>query len=330
MDGGGRQPAVGPGAGAARARARPRTTRGRAVTALAAADPATPAILLRQAAVVVALSTRVGQLGPAEVRAAQRDLFEEEEGYWRKTAAEVVPPRPGPAGAALGPGHRRHRRPWTAGQRRRHRAAPGAGAGAGRGRPAGPARRVVARPVRQGRASRPTPAPRLPSWLADRMPGGTDRTGISWTVAALNVDRQATSTLAQLAIDVHRDVWLNRAPAARDGNGRRHRAVAHRAAPPVGRGRAGRRGAGLAHPGARARAGPTWRRSATPSRTRPGRCRRTAIVLARRQLDGGRHRRGPGRLMLTLGARYSELGAVARRPRATPSWRWPSSAGWPS
>ncbi len=65
---------------------------------LATADPASAAVLLRQAALVVALSTRVGQLGPAEVRSALRDLFEEEEGYWRRAASEVIAPgQPTPA-----------------------------------------------------------------------------------------------------------------------------------------------------------------------------------------------------------------------------------------
>src|SRR5262245_8511340 len=69
-----------------------------AVTTLAYADPLTPSVLLRQAALVVALSTRVGQLGPVHVRDAMRDLFEEQEGYWWRTAAEVaLPGQPPPA-----------------------------------------------------------------------------------------------------------------------------------------------------------------------------------------------------------------------------------------
>ena len=157
-------------------------------------------ILLRQAAVVVALSTRVGQLGPAEVRAALRDLFEEE-GYWRQTAAEVTIPGQAAAGPALGPGHRGHRRHRRPG-RRRDRAAPGAGARRS-ARPTGwPGSRSGGTACTRQPASRRRPTPRLPAWLADRLPDGTDSTGISWTVAALNAERRATSTLAQLTLDV--------------------------------------------------------------------------------------------------------------------------------
>jgi tetratricopeptide (TPR) repeat protein len=48
---------------------------------------------------------------------------------------------------------------------------------------------------------------RLPSWLPSRLPAGTDRTGLSWTVAALDAERRATSTLHRMAVDAHRDVW---------------------------------------------------------------------------------------------------------------------------
>ena len=181
-------------------------TKGRAVGTLASADPVSPAVLLRQAALVVALSTRVGQLGPAEVRAALRDLFEEQEGYWRRTAAEVVPPgQPTPAlrsalasAAVVGTD-------GLADAATVLRRVPALAAGA-----ADRLARlavwwhglyVTIGPTRRRR-------PRgLPAWLADRLPDGTDSTGISWTVAALNAERRATSTLARLAIDAHRDVW---------------------------------------------------------------------------------------------------------------------------
>ncbi len=133
--------------------------KGRAVTTLTSADPVSAAVLLRLAALIVALSTRVGQLGPAEIRAAIRDLFEEEEGYWRRTAAEVSHARradPGPARRARlrrGGGHRRARR-------RRHRPAPGPRPRRRRGGPARPAGGVVARAVRPIRGvRRPDPPP---------------------------------------------------------------------------------------------------------------------------------------------------------------------------
>jgi tetratricopeptide (TPR) repeat protein len=280
--------------------------RGRAVNVLAMADPATPAILLRQAAVVVALSTRVGDLGPAEVRAAQRDLFEEEEGYWRKTATEVA--NPGQAPPAL----------------RSALNAAAVVAMEGLNDTATVLRRVPALALgaadrlarlavwwhslygRVGETS--TPAPRLPSWLADRMPsGGADRTGISWTVATLTVDRQITSTLAQMAIDVHRDVWLNRAPAAREGTG----------GDPAAARTALRRQIANAGPVDEALAWLTQElelsRSdldalsdaiAYPAQS----LSRTAIVLARRQLQVAETDEDRAHLMLTLGARYSELG----------------------
>jgi tetratricopeptide (TPR) repeat protein len=278
--------------------------RGRAVNVLAMADPATPAILLRQAAVVVALSTRVGELGPAEVRAAQRDLFEEEEGYWRKTAAEVANPGQAPpalrsalsTAAIVGMDDVND----TATVLRR---VPALALGAADRL----ARLAVWWHSLYGRvADISTPAPRLPSWLAERMPNGTDdRSGISWTVAALTVDRQITSTLAQMAIDVHRDVWLNRAPAARDT------AAADNARTAL------RRQIATAGPVDEALAWLTQELDlsredldalgeaiAYPARS----LSRTAIVLARRQLQVAETDEDRANLMVTLGARYSELG----------------------
>jgi tetratricopeptide (TPR) repeat protein len=278
--------------------------RGRAANVLATADPATPAILLRQAAVVVALSTRVGELGTAEVRAAQRDLFNEDEGYWRKTAAEVA--NPGQAAPAL----------------RSALSTAAIVAMDGVNDTATVLRRVPA--LALGAADRlarlavwwhslygkvgdtSSPAPRLPSWLADRMPDGSgDRSGIAWTVAALTVDRQITSTLAQMAIDVHRDVWLNRAPAARDG------------VPADSARTALRRHVASAGPVDEALAWLTQELDLSredldalsdaisyPSQT----LSRTAIVLARRQLAVAETEEERAHLMLTLGARYSELG----------------------
>ena len=183
------------------------------VAMLAGADPATGAVLLRQAALVVALSTRVGQLGPAEVRAALRDLFEEEEGYWRRTAQEVsAAGQPNPA--------------------LRSALAASAVVGAdGLADAATVLRRVPALAVgaadrlarlavwwhglyaRTGESAALTP--QLPAWLADRLPDSDrdERSGVSWTVAALAAERRATSTLAKLTLQAHRDLWPH---AARD------------------------------------------------------------------------------------------------------------------
>ena len=176
-----------------------------AVTTLATADAGSAAVLLRQAAVVVALSTRVGQLGPAAVRCALRDLFEGEEGYWRRTSAEVTAPgQPQPAlrsaltsAAVLGAD-------GLAEAATALRRVPALAVGAA-DRLARLAVWWHGRYARLGESS--VSVARLPSWLADRMPAGTDRTGLSWTVAALDAERRATSTLHRMAMDAHRDVW---------------------------------------------------------------------------------------------------------------------------
>jgi hypothetical protein len=273
--------------------------KGRAVATLASADPVSPAILLRQAALVVALSTRVGQLGPAEVRAALRDLFEED-GYWARTSAEVG-----------GSGH---------------------GAPALRAALAGAAivstdelgdaatvlRRVPA--VAAGAADRltrlaawwhglyvkvgdyHTPAPRLPSWLADRLPDGNDSTGVSWMVAALNVERRTTSTLGRLAIDAHRDVW----PTQRNGHSdprpahlSMRRAVMQDA--PVDE--------ALAWLIQELELNPDDLEALGEAISYPTRSlTRTAIVLTRRLLEIAQYEDDQAALMLSLGARLSEVG----------------------
>ena len=147
-------------------------------------------MLLRQAALVVALSTRVGQLGPAEVRSALRDLFEEEEGYWRRTAGEVIAPgQPTPALRAALAASAVVGTDGLADAATVLRRVPALAVGA--------ADRLARLAVwwhglyaRAGDAAAPTP--RLPAWLADRLPDGTDNTGISWTVAALDAERRAT------------------------------------------------------------------------------------------------------------------------------------------
>jgi tetratricopeptide (TPR) repeat protein len=280
------------------------------VAMLAAADPASGAVLLRQAALVVALSTRVGQLGPAEVRAALRDLFEEEEGYWRQAAAQVsTPGQPNPS--------------------LRSALAASAVAGAdGLGDAATVLRRVPTLAVgaadrlarlamwwhglysRTGNSSVATP--QLPAWLADRLPDGTAASassGVSWTVAALDAERRATSTLARLTLSAHRDIWPHAARAA-EGSGTgpdEQAAVAHDSL---------RRGVESASPVDEALAWLSQELELTeaeidslgdaiPYPSRP--MARTAIVLARRLLESSDDEGDQAAFLLSLGARYGEL-----------------------
>jgi tetratricopeptide (TPR) repeat protein len=291
--------------------------RGQAVGMLAAADPVSAAVLLRQAALVVALSTRVGQLGPAEVRAALRDLFEEEEGYWRRTASEIVGPgQPNPAlRAAL---------------------ATSAVVGTeGLGDAATVLRRVPALAVgaadrlarlavwwhglysRVGDSAAPTP--RLPAWLAERLPDGTDSTGISWTVAALDAERRATATLARLSLAAHRDVWpqppgsaTEQSRAAADDAAAAHAALrrAVNAAAPVDEALAWlTQELELNHDELEA----LGEAISYPTRS----LSRTAIVLARRLLEGAGTEEERASFLLGLGARYSELGRWGEARRQT-------------
>ena len=249
--------------------------RGQTVAKLATADPVSAAVLLRLAALVVALSTRVGQLGPAEVRSALRDLFEEEEGYWRRAAGEVIAPgQPTPAlrsalaaSAVVGT-------EGLADAATVLRRVPALAVGA--------ADRLARLAVwwhglyaRVGDAGAPTP--RLPAWLAERLPDGTDNTGISWTVAALDAERRATSTLANMTLAAHRDVWPQTHGPRTTGESMRaateESAAAHASL---------RRAVSAAAPVDEALAWLTQeldlnrrssRRSATPFPTRPGHCR---------------------------------------------------------
>ncbi len=183
----------------------PADPRGRAVSTLASADPGSAHVLLRQAAVVVALSTREGQLDPAAVRCALRDLFEEDGGYWRRALAEVtIAGAPTPAlrsaltsAAVVGDDGLVEAATVL-------RRVPALAVGA--------ADRLARMAVwwhglyaRLGASA--VPIPRLPSWFADRVPDGTDSSGISWTVATLDAERRATATLSRMAVDAHRDVW---------------------------------------------------------------------------------------------------------------------------
>jgi tetratricopeptide (TPR) repeat protein len=275
-------------------------TRGRAVTTLASADPATPAILLRQAAVVVALSTRVGQLGPAEIRAALRDLFEEEEGYWRRTATEVTAPgQPTPslrsalaAAAIVGSDSLSDAATVL-------RRVPALAVGAADRL----ARLAVWWQSLYGRTGdSATPTPRLPAWLADRLPDGVDSTGISWTVAALDAERRSTSALASLAVEAHRDVWPSRSPSAVDSAATRlslRRQVS--AAGPVDEALAWLTQELELSP---AELDALGEAIAYPTRS----LSRTAIVLARRLLESAETEEERAGLTLGLGARYSEVG----------------------
>lgn len=291
--------------------------KGLALDLLATADPVSAAVLLRQAALVVALSTRVGQSGPAEVRAAMRDLFEEAEGYWRRTASEVV--EPGQPYPAL-----------------RSALAAAAVVGTdGLSDAAAVLRRLPALAV--GAADRlarlavwwhslygkvgdsAVPTPRLPAWLAERLPDGVDSSGMSWTVAALDVERRTTDTLAQLALDAHRDVWPQPPVDQRDqGRDAADDAASAQAAL--------RRAVNATAPVDEALA---WLIQeldldldelsalgdsiAYPTRS----LSRTAIVLTRRLLDAADSDEERAIRLLSLGARYSELGRWGDARRQT-------------
>jgi len=283
--------------------------KGRAVSTLTSADPVSAAVLLRLAALVVALSTRVGQQGAAQIRAAMRDLFEEEEGYWRRTAGEVsAPGEPTPAlrsalacAAVIGSDGLSDAATVL-------RRVPALAAGA--------ADRLARLAVwwhglfvQSGEYA--VAVPRLPTWLADRLPDGTDSTGVSWTVAALNAERRSTATLARLALDAHRDVWPTSAGASADPAAVRatlHRAV--RAAAPIDEalawltheleldvGDLEALGDAIAYP--------------TPS------LGRTAVILAGRMLENAVTDEDQALLTLGLGARLSEVGRIAEARQVT-------------
>ena len=236
------------------------------------------------------------------------------------------------AGAALGAGHRgggRHRRA----RRRGDRAAPGAGARGRRGRPAGPARRLVARPLRQGRRRRrrrrrgcppgsPTGCPTAPTAPASRGP---------WprSTPSAGPPRRWPSSRC----DAHRDVWPQRTarPTGRARRAATDAAAAHaslrravNAAAPVDEALAWLTqeleldrddlealGEAISYPTRslapdRDRAGPpAARRAPTPTRTGP-------------------------RLLLSLGARYSELGRWREARRHTELAVADTAGSWPS
>jgi tetratricopeptide (TPR) repeat protein len=285
---------------------------GRAIATLSTADPISAAVLIRLAALVVALPTRVGQLGPASVRDAMRDLFDDEEGYWRRAAAEVSPGGQMPAlRAAL--------------------ACAAVISSDGLGDAATVLRRVPAlaagaadRLARLaawwyslfgvGAAESGVAAPRLPGWLLDRMPDGVDSNGVSWTVAALNAERRTTQTLAGFVRDAHRDVWPTQrrtwepratADAAHEAL---HRAV--RADAPIDE--------ALAWLTQELELGPVELETLEEAISYPTRSLgRTAAVLARRRLDTAETPEQRARLTLQLGARLSELSRWAEARQAS-------------
>ncbi len=289
-------------------------TKADTVAMLAAADPATGAVLLRQAALVVALSTRVGQLGPAEVRSALRDLFEEQEGYWRRAAEQLS--GPGLPNPSL-----------------RSALATSVVVGSdGVNDAATVLRRVPALAVgaadrlarlamwwhglysRTGSSSVPTP--QLPAWLADRLPDSRsgERSGISWTVAALDAERRATSTLARLALAAHRDIWPAAAKAAEQSGAlvrQREADEAHAAL---------RQGIDAVSPVDEALAWLSRELELTDEEVEhlgdaisypSGSMARTAIVLAKRLLENAHDEADRAAFLLTLGARHGELGQWA-------------------
>jgi tetratricopeptide (TPR) repeat protein len=275
--------------------------RGRAAATLLSADPVSPAVLLRLAALVVALSTRVGQLSAADVRAALRDLFDDEEGFWWRTAAEVITPgQPLPAlrsaiacACVVGSDGL----PDAATVLRR---VPALAAGA-----AGRLARLAVwwHGLFMRVSEHATPAPRLPSWLRDQLPDGTDSSGVSWTVAALNAERRATSALAQLTVNAHRDVWASAAisdPAAVHRMLRR----AVTAESPVDEALAW-----LTHELELSFDDLTALSEAISYPTDS--LSRTALVLAKRLLDAAETDEERAGQALGLGARYSEVGRWA-------------------
>lgn len=294
---------------------------GRAMATLRSADPVTAAVLLRLAALIVALPTRVGQLGPASVRDAVRDLFNDEEGYWRRAADEVTPG--GQAQPAL-------------------RAALTCAAVIGSDGltdAAAVLRRVPA--LAAGAADRLArlaawwhglfgvaagetgPAvPRLPSWLLDRLPDGVDSSGVSWTVAALNAERSTGATLARFVRDAHRDVWPTQRKSwqpredAASSQDSLHRAV--RATAPVDEALAW-----LIH---ELDLGPAELEALEAAISYPTQSLgRTAAVLAQRRLDTADSAEQRAQLTLQLGARLSEVGRWAeareRSERAVAAFR---------
>ncbi|GAA1829604.1 hypothetical protein GCM10009682_55610 [Luedemannella flava] len=274
---------------------------------LTSADPVSGAVLLRMAALVVALPTRVGQLKPLALRAAVRDLFSDDEGYWRRAANEVS--QAGASQPAL-------------------RSALACSAVArvdGIADAATVLRRVPMLAVSaadrlarlavwwHGLYDRPgtgTPArsPRLPGWLADQVPqpGAVDSSGLSWTVAAFETERKVTETLAELTRDVHRDIWPRRVPGIEEEQPDQaelarnlERSVSAKA--PVDE--------ALAWLTQESDLGEDDMAALSEAMFQPAKSLpRTAVVLLNRLLDGDNDAHDQAALQLELGARLSELG----------------------
>lgn len=289
----------------------PVTPQSRAIATLTSADPVSAAVLLRLAALVVALPTRVGQVGPAELRSALRDLFDDEEGYWQRVGGEVSPPgEPQPAlraalacAAVIGAD-------GISDAATVLRRVPALAAGA-----ADRLARLAVwwRGLFVFGAGDSEAVPRLPSWLIDRLPDGVDSTGVSWTVAALNAERRSTATLARLARDAHRDVWPGQNPTRRDDEREQtqdslYRAV--RAAGPVDEAIAW-----LIH---ELELEVDDLEALGEAITYPAQSLgRTAVVLAERLLENAVNQEQRASLTVALGARLSELGRWSQAREVT-------------
>jgi tetratricopeptide (TPR) repeat protein len=279
---------------------------GGAIVTLAGADPVSAGVLLRMAALVVSLPTRVGELRPAALRAAVRDLFAEDEGYWRRAAKEVSPVgvvqpalRTALAGAALANADGLS----DAAQVLRRVPALAVGAADRLARLAVWWHGLYSRMGSETLAH----TPRLPGWLVDRVPdeGGTDSSGLSWTVATLDTERKVTETLAQLVRDAHRDVWPSRVPFAHNAADAAEmsrnmlRTVHNKAFVDEAL-------AWLTH---ELDLGPDDLASLADALAHPARSLpRTSVVLFNRMLEGDVNPAEEAGLLLELGTRLSELG----------------------
>ncbi|GAA1750533.1 hypothetical protein GCM10009681_22040 [Luedemannella helvata] len=274
---------------------------------LTSADPVSGAVLLRMAALVVALPTRVGQLKPLALRAAVRDLFSDEEGYWRRAANEVSQTGAGqPALRSALACSAVARVDGIADAATVLRRVPMLAVSA--------ADRLARLAVwwhglydRLGSGS-PARSPRLPGWLADQVPqpGAVDSSGLSWTVAAFETERKVTETLAELTRDVHRDIWPRRVPGLDDDQPDQselarnlERSVSAKA--PVDEALAWlTQESDLGDDDMAALSEAMFQ----PTKSLP----RTAVVLLNRLLDGDNTAHDQAALQLELGARLSELG----------------------
>jgi hypothetical protein len=273
---------------------------------LATADPVSAGVLLRMAALVVALPTRVGQLRPAALRSAVNDLFGDDEGYWRRTAKEVSPigvVQPALRSALVSSAIAGADGLADAAQLLRR--VPSLAVGAADRL----ARLAVWWHGLYGRLGAETlsRSPRLPGWLVDRVPddGGTDSSGLSWTVATFDTERKVTEMLAQMVRDTHREIWPSRLPL---GTAVKSQVEVHRALQRTVRAKAmvDEALAWLTHELELGgdELGALEEAMHNPSHSLP----RTAVVLLNRLLEGEVSPSEEASLLLELGTRLSELG----------------------